>query len=248
MFFAQIDVLCALSEYGPTAKWNLFVLYNNQDIPTQFVSEHRVDWAELNWLNWTFQRTFRLLHTCSCDPLKNFTNNIYSKLTFVPGGNPYPKILQHVSRFTAICDRSLAITGCLSKTYLDKYFLPFHIRTKLWLFCPCWGHWQRSLSNFSSDSFTFLWKFAYVCLENFVDQLLWLDSSLWSRAPVTPFKIYKIADWTLENRMELNASKTKSLLVTGKRPEKKTPDKILKISCKEDHAMISSIVNNKVNP
>ena len=38
----RFDVLCALSECRPTAKWNLFVLYNNQDIATHFVSEHRV--------------------------------------------------------------------------------------------------------------------------------------------------------------------------------------------------------------
>ena len=31
MFLPCFDVLCALSEYRPTAKWNLFVLYNNQD-------------------------------------------------------------------------------------------------------------------------------------------------------------------------------------------------------------------------
>ena len=43
--------------------------------------------------------------------------------------------------------------------------------------------------------------------------------------------INKIADWTSENRMVLNATKTKSLLVTGKRLEKKALDKDLKISC-----------------
>ena len=42
MFSPRFDVLCALSEYRPTAKWNLFVLYNKQDIATHFVSEHRV--------------------------------------------------------------------------------------------------------------------------------------------------------------------------------------------------------------
>ena len=36
--------------------------------------------------------------------------------------------------------------------------------------------------------------------------------------------INKIADWTSDNKMVLNASKTKSLLVTGKRLEKKAPD------------------------
>ena len=48
--------------------------------------------------------------------------------------------------------------------------------------------------------------------------------------------INKIADWTSENRMVLNASKTKSLLVTGKRLERKAPDisdKDLKISCND---------------
>ena len=33
--------------------------------------------------------------------------------------------------------------------------------------------------------------------------------------------INRIADWTSENRMVLNTSKTKTLLVTGKRLEKK---------------------------
>ena len=33
-----------------------------------------------------------------------------------------------------------------------------------------------------------------------------------------------IADWTSDNKMALNDSKTKSLLVTGKRLEKKAPD------------------------
>ena len=42
--------------------------------------------------------------------------------------------------------------------------------------------------------------------------------------------IKKIANWTSENRMVLNATKTKSLLVTGKRLEKKALDKDLKIS------------------
>ena len=42
--------------------------------------------------------------------------------------------------------------------------------------------------------------------------------------------INKIADWTYGNKMVLNASKTKSLLVTGKRL-KKALDTALKISC-----------------
>ena len=43
--------------------------------------------------------------------------------------------------------------------------------------------------------------------------------------------INKIADWTYGNKMVLNTSKTKSLLVTGKRLEKKALDTALKISC-----------------
>ena len=43
--------------------------------------------------------------------------------------------------------------------------------------------------------------------------------------------INKISDWTYGNKMVLNASKTKSLLVTGKRLEKKALDTALKISC-----------------
>ena len=43
--------------------------------------------------------------------------------------------------------------------------------------------------------------------------------------------INNIADWTSNNKMVLNASKTKSLLVTGKRLEKKAPDTNLKLSC-----------------
>lgn len=45
--------------------------------------------------------------------------------------------------------------------------------------------------------------------------------------------INKIADWTSYNKMVLNASKTKSLLVTGKRLEKKAPDTNFKLSCKD---------------
>ena len=60
------------------------------------------------------------------------------------------------------------------------------------------------------------------------------DTTLSTSAPVLDLPaiqqrlqddINKIADWTSENRMVLNASKTKSLLVTGKRLEKKAPDK-----------------------
>ena len=39
-------------------------------------------------------------------------------------------MLQHISSFTAICDRLLNITGFLSATYLCKYFLHFNITTK----------------------------------------------------------------------------------------------------------------------
>ena len=42
--------------------------------------------------------------------------------------------------------------------------------------------------------------------------------------------INKIADWTSDNKMVLNASKTKSLFVTGKRLQKKAPDTNLKNS------------------
>ena len=41
----------------------------------------------------------------------------------------------------------------------------------------------------------------------------------------------RIADWASENRMLLNTSKTKTLLVTGKRLEKKISNKALKIAC-----------------
>ena len=43
--------------------------------------------------------------------------------------------------------------------------------------------------------------------------------------------VSRIADWTSENRMVLNTSKTKTLLATGKRLKKKVPDKALKIAC-----------------
>ena len=43
--------------------------------------------------------------------------------------------------------------------------------------------------------------------------------------------INNIADWTSNNKMVLNASKTKRLLVTGKRLEKKAADTNLKLSC-----------------
>ena len=40
----------------------------------------------------------------------------------------------------------------------------------------------------------------------------------------------RIADWTSENRMVLHTSKTKTLLVTGKRLGEKIPNKALKIA------------------
>ena len=43
--------------------------------------------------------------------------------------------------------------------------------------------------------------------------------------------INKIADWTSDNKMVLNASKTKSLFVTGKKLQKKAPDTNLKLAC-----------------
>ena len=43
--------------------------------------------------------------------------------------------------------------------------------------------------------------------------------------------INRIADWTSENRMVLNTSKTKTLLVTGQRLEKKISIRALKIAC-----------------
>ena len=83
MFLPCFDVLCALSEYRPTAKWNLFVLYNNQDFWPYFVSDPHVDWAE--------SKTFKQ----SCDPLNyriirknctndNFKTNLYSRRNFGP--------------------------------------------------------------------------------------------------------------------------------------------------------------------
>ena len=39
--------------------------------------------------------------------------------------------------------------------------------------------------------------------------------------------INKIVDWTSDNKMVVNASKTKSLFVTGKRLEKKAPNRTL---------------------
>ena len=44
-------------------------------------------------------------------------------------------------------------------------------------------------------------------------------------------KTNRIADWTSENRMVLNTSKTKTLLITGKGLEKKISNKTLKIAC-----------------
>ena len=110
---------------------------------------------------------------------------IVSQLTFISEGISLPKMLQHVCRFTVICDRLLAITGFLSATNLGKYFLPFHATTKFYIFLT----WLRSLStvfvHFFIGQFSFLAKI-YLCLsatrinslQNFVDQSLWLDSRL----------------------------------------------------------------------
>ena len=46
-----------------------------------------------------------------------------------------------------------------------------------------------------------------------------------------PDDINRIADWTSDNKLVLNASKTKSLLAIGKRLEKKAPEMNLKLSC-----------------
>ena len=56
--------------------------------------------------------------------------------------------------------------------------------------------------------------------------------------------INNIADWTSNNKMVLNASKTKSLLVTGKRLEKKAPDTNLKLSC--NGSEIEQITSHKL--
>ena len=112
MFLPCFDVLCALSEYRPTAKWNLFVLYNNQDsVWPHFVSEHWSRWVS-RVKNIQTKNNYRII-------LKNFTT-IISKLTFIPEEILHPKILQHVSRFTD-CDRLLAVTGFLS-AYFGQLF------------------------------------------------------------------------------------------------------------------------------
>ena len=56
--------------------------------------------------------------------------------------------------------------------------------------------------------------------------------------------INKIADWTSDNKMLLNGSKTKSLLVTGKRLEKKAPDINFKLSCNDSE--IEQITSHKL--
>ena len=57
---------------------------------------------------------------------KNFTNifktNLHSRRKYWPQNS--------VSRFTAICNQLLAITGFLLATYFNKYLLPFHATTK----------------------------------------------------------------------------------------------------------------------
>ena len=150
MLLPCFDVLCALSENRPTAKWNLFVLYNNQDFWPHFVSEHHVErlWAE--------SKTFKQ----SCDPLncriilKNISPTLISKLTFIPEEILDPKILQQVSRFTD-CDLwsitrhyriSIGVfwTTCLTRHNKVPAFLT-------WL--RLYSQWP--LSNFSSHSFSF---------------------------------------------------------------------------------------------
>ena len=56
--------------------------------------------------------------------------------------------------------------------------------------------------------------------------------------------LHNIADWTSDNKMVLNASKTESLLVTGKRLEKKAPDTNPKLSC--NGSAIEQITSQKL--
>ena len=91
-------------------------------------------------------------HTHSCDPLNKITVKserilltIFSKLTFIPEKNIDHKISYSMSvaslRFAI--DYSQLITGFLLATYLDKYFLPFHITAKFQIFLT----WSRSLAT-----------------------------------------------------------------------------------------------------
>ena len=88
--------------------------------------------------------------------------------------------------------------------------------------------------------------------------LLWVDiyaddTSLSTSAVVSDLTVIqqrlqddinKIADWTSDNKMLLNGSKTKSLLVTGKRLEKKAPDINFKLSCNDSE--IEQITSHKL--
>ena len=72
-------------------------------------------------------------------------------------------------------------------------------------------------------------------VEIYADDTTLSTSALVSNLPAIQQRlqddINKIADWTSDSKMVINASKTKSLLVTGKRLEKKAPDTNLKLSC-----------------
>ena len=129
MFLPCFDVLCALSEYRPTAKWNLFVLYNNQDsVWPHSVSEHHFKWAE--------SKTFKQ----SCDPLnyriilKNFTNNNF-KTNLYSGRNFGPQNItarQSLHWLWFVIDYSPLPD--FYRRILDNYFLPWHVTTKFQLF------------------------------------------------------------------------------------------------------------------
>ena len=56
--------------------------------------------------------------------------------------------------------------------------------------------------------------------------------------------INKIADWISDNKMVLNASQTKSLLVTSRRLEKKAPDMNFKLSFHDNE--IEQITSHKL--
>ena len=105
---------------------------------------------------------------------------ILSKLTFIQEGISVSKILQHVSRFTVICNGLFTIyrifIGDISLFGQMLLFLSRHNKF------PGWVHFQRSLSNFSSDNFLFLWKFASVCplLAKTVCKTLLISRSCWT--------------------------------------------------------------------
>ena len=176
MFLPCFDVLCALSEYRPTAKWNLFVLYNNQDsVWPHFVSEHHVEWAESK----TFKRS-----KVQCDPLnyriilKNFTNNNF-KTNLYSGRNFGP---QNITECQSL--HWLAITGFLS-AYFGQLFPSLTRHNKV----PAFLTWLGSLSMASVHFLIAQFSFpAKICLflsatrknslQNFVGQSLYLDSGL----------------------------------------------------------------------